>query len=187
MAPRFLLNDRVTSSIAAADASRAPLAFHRRLPDYAITPLADLPHLARRLGIGRLWAKDESSRLGLPAFKALGASWATYRALQQRVGNDLEPWATLEELREQLTPVRPLTLVAATDGNHGRAVARIARLLGFNARIYIPDDMAEARRQAIAGEGAELVVVSGTYDDAVMQTAEEATDDHILVISDTAW
>src|SRR5262249_53933877 len=181
MAPRLLLNERAIASIADVDESRAPLAFHHRLPDYAITPLADLPNLARRLGIGRLWAKDESFRLGLPAFKALGASWATYRALQRRSGETLAPWTTLEELRERLAHIHPLTLVAATDGNHGRAVARIARVLGFNARIYIPDAMVVARRQAIADEGAELVVVKGTYDDAVMRTAEEATDDRVLV------
>src|SRR5262249_19728144 len=58
---------------------------------------------------------------------------------------------------------------------------------GCKARVYIPNDMAEARRQAITSEGAELVVVDGTYDDAVMRAAQEAVDERVLVVSDTAW
>ena len=115
--------------------SRAPLGLHRRLPGYAVTPLADAPALARANGVGRVWVKDESARLGLPAFKLLGASWAAYRALAARLGRDPEPWVSLDELRQTLAPLRPLTLAAATDGNHGRAVARIAALLGLDADV----------------------------------------------------
>ena len=50
--------------------------FHRSLPGYEPTPLIDLPDLASELGVGRVVVKDESARLGLPAFKVLGASWA---------------------------------------------------------------------------------------------------------------
>ncbi|HEY4728696.1 MAG TPA: pyridoxal-phosphate dependent enzyme, partial [Actinomycetes bacterium] len=105
---------------------RAPLGLHRRLPGYAATPLADAPALAMANGVERVWVKDESSRLGLPAFKILGASWAAYRALAARLGRDPEPWVSLDELRQTLAPLRPLTLATATDGNHGRAVARMA-------------------------------------------------------------
>ena len=38
------------------------------------------------LGVGEVLLKDESSRLGLPAFKILGASWAIYRSLEARAG-----------------------------------------------------------------------------------------------------
>ncbi len=166
-------------------AGRAPLDFHRRLPDYAVTPLVDAPGLADALGVGRVWVKDESWRLGLPAFKILGASWAVYRALEQRSGG-LGDWGDIEELRERLAPHKPLTLAAATDGNHGRAVARMAGLLGLGARIFVPADMAPARIEAIGSEGAEVVVVRGTYDEAVARSAEEAGG-RCLVISDTSW
>ena len=75
--------------------------------------------------------------------------------------------------------------MAATDGNHGRAVARVARLLGLGARIFVPGDMVAARREAIAGEGAEVVVVDGTYDEAVERSAEEA--ESALLVSDMSW
>jgi diaminopropionate ammonia-lyase len=167
-------------------AGRAPLDFHRRLPEYAITPLVDAPGLAGALGVGRVWVKDESWRLGLPAFKILGASWAVYRALERRSGGNLGEWGNIGGLRERLAPLLPMTLTAATDGNHGRAVARMAKLLGLGARIFVPADMAAARIEAIGSEGAEVVVVPGTYDEAVARSAEEAGE-HCLVISDTSW
>jgi diaminopropionate ammonia-lyase len=166
---------------------RTPLRFHRRLPGYEETPLVDAPRLADAIGVGKVFVKDESNRLGLPAFKILGASWAVYRALEERLGDeDFGNWEEIGELRAKLEPLRPLALVAATDGNHGRAVARVARLLGLGARIFVPRDMAPARRQAIGGEGAEVVVVDGTYDDAVERSAEEAGERGLL-ISDTSW
>jgi len=90
--------------------SSAARDFHRSLPDYAPTALVELPELAAEWNVGRVVAKDESTRLGLPAFKALGASWAIHRAVKDRQG--------------------PLTIVTSTDGNHGRAVARFARERG---------------------------------------------------------
>lgn len=161
-----------------------PRAFHRRLPGYGVTPLVDATGIAADLGLGRVWVKDESSRLGLPAFKMLGASWATYRAVTRHLGVDPEPWATIDDLADHLKA--PLRLAAATDGNHGRAVARMARLLGYAATIFVPDDMVAARIEGIESEGAQVVVVHGTYDEAVRRSAELASDT-CLVISDTSW
>ncbi|HUG14171.1 MAG TPA: diaminopropionate ammonia-lyase [Thermomicrobiales bacterium] len=182
---RALYNRIERDATVGASPGREPMAFHQRLTGYAPTPLVDAPELAERLGVGAVLVKDESSRIGLPAFKILGASWAVYRALEQRVGG-FQDWDTLDDLAAQLEPLRPLTLAAATDGNHGRAVARMARLLGFASRIYVPDDMVQPRRDAIASEGAEVVVVHGTYDDAIAQSAREA-DERSMVISDTSW
>jgi diaminopropionate ammonia-lyase len=140
-----------------------PLAFHRTLPGYAPTPLVEAPAAAAALGVRRLLVKDESSRLGLPSFKVLGASWAIHQALEAH------PGAT--------------RLACATDGNHGRAVADTARLLGLEATVLVPASMIEARRAAIAAEAARVEVVDGTYDDAV----ERAAQVDALVIQDTAW
>jgi diaminopropionate ammonia-lyase len=115
------------------------IAYHRSLPEYAPTPVRELA-----LGV-RL--KDESDRLGLPAFKILGASWAIERALRERPELDL--------------------LVAASAGNHGRAVARAAAWRGLGCRVYLPERSLPARRRAIEAEGAEVVVVGGSYEDAV--------------------
>ena len=165
---------------------RAPLELHRRLPGYAVTPLHDAPALAAATGVGRVWVKDESARLGLPAFKLLGASWAAYRALAARLGRDPEPWVSLDELRQTLAPLRPLTLATATDGNHGRAVARMAALLGMDADVYVPKGTATARIAAIEAEGARVTVVDGDYDGAVASAAATAGD-RCLAIQDVGW
>ncbi len=173
-----------------ANPSREPMRFHRQLPGYAPTPLLAAPTIAAQLGLKRLWVKDESSRMGLPAFKIMGASWAVYRAakemLEHRTGRALESWSTIEELAGRFAPLRPMTLACATDGNHGRAVARMAKLLGFSARILVPSDMSPARIEAIGGEGAEVIVHDGTYDEAVARSAGEVGE-RTLVISDTSW
>jgi diaminopropionate ammonia-lyase len=161
-------------------------AFHPRLPGYAPTPVHDLPALAPAAGVGRVLVKDESSRLGLPAFKVLGASWATYRLLCDRLGRE-PSWSTPADLAAVVAAeLGPLRLVAATDGNHGRAVAHMAALLGLAATILVPEGTAAARIDAIASEGAEVVVAPGTYDDAVVLAAGMA-DDRTLVVSDTSW
>lgn len=160
--------------------------FHQRLPGYQYTDLHDLPGIAERVGVGRVLVKDESRRLELPSFKMLGASWASFSALADHTGIDREGWKTLDELAERLRPFGPLTLAAATDGNHGRAVARMATLLGLHSVIYVPHDIAPARIAAIESEGADVVVVDGYYDDAIALSAAAASND-TLVVSDTSW
>jgi diaminopropionate ammonia-lyase len=184
---RTLVNPDAREVLGGPAPDRVPLAFHRRLPGYEETPLVDAPGIAEALGVGTVWVKDESARLGLPAFKILGASWAVYKALEERLpGGAFGDWETVEELEEKLEPLRDLDLVAATDGNHGRALARVAGLLGLGARIFVPEEMVAARREAIAGEGAEVVVVKGTYDEAVERSYEEAGE-RGLVVSDMSW
>jgi diaminopropionate ammonia-lyase len=171
--------------------SGAVLAFHASLPGYAPTPLTEVPALAAELGAGRVFVKDESSRLGLPAFKVLGASWAVHQLLAGSPAG--EPAATapadgLAALRE-LAAGRPgLIFVTATDGNHGRAVARMARLTGAPARVFVPAVTEPATRAAIASEGAEVIQVPGSYDEAVA-TAGQWAGDHpgAALIQDTAW
>jgi diaminopropionate ammonia-lyase len=190
MKARFFLNRSIRHNEEASPPARTPLVFHGRFPSYKPTPLIDAPELAELLGIRQVLVKDESSRLGLPAFKILGASWAVYRTLHAgaaaSASETFGTWSTLEELADQLAPLKPLTLATATDGNHGRAVAHVAALLGLAARIFVPIGTAEARIDAIAAEGATVEVVDGTYEDAVARAAREANT-RCLVISDTSW
>jgi diaminopropionate ammonia-lyase len=183
--PDVLVNQHARAFLPAEASTRAALAVHRRLPGYAPTPLTSCPDLARQLGVGELWVKDETWRLGLPAFKMLGASYACYRELTARLG--YEPaWDSAGQLSACLAGIGPLTLCAATDGNHGRAVARMAGLLGLRAEIYVPAGTSAARIQAIESEGALVSVVPGGYDAAVELSAQRASDS-CIVVSDTSW
>ena len=162
-----------------------PVEFHRRLPGYQATALAEDHQLADDLGCEKVWLKLELRRFGLPSFKFLGASYASYLVLLRRL--DIEKLSpSLDDLAQRLSKQRQLRLVAATDGNHGRAVARFAGLVGLPSKIYVPTPTAPARIEAIRAEGAEVVVTSADYDAAVMQCAEEAGE-HDVIVSDTSW
>lgn len=163
--------------------------FHRSMAGYAPTPLREIPDLAAELGVGRVFVKDESNRLSLPAFKILGASWAVCRAISRELGVDPNGM-TVPLLQSRLAEAgaEDLTLVTATDGNHGRAVSRMAALLGIRARIYIPSSISKAAADAIAAEGAELIPLDLTYDEVVEAAAASTADrPRDLLIQDTSW
>ncbi len=192
---RFFVNEDVATVAASADrqaddsrayASQAPdpVAFHQSMPGYAPTPLVSAPELATLVGVASLVVKDQSRCFGLPAFKIVGASWAVNCALSELLG--LPPAATFASLAERARSLRPLKLVTATDGNHGRAVAHMAALLGLDATIYVPRGTVPARIDAIRAEGARLEVVDGPYDDAVARAAQDAGP-RCLIVSDTSW
>ncbi|KAM0749067.1 tryptophan synthase beta subunit-like PLP-dependent enzyme [Meredithblackwellia eburnea MCA 4105] len=172
--------------------ANAPTAFHRSFPNYSPTPLVSLPALATELGVSKVYLKDESSRLGLPSFKILGASWAIAQVLSRRIGLSLEG-LTLDKLRnsvkEYIQEHQDLCLIAATDGNHGRGVAHMARLVGLKCSIFVPSNVSPISRNYIASEGAEVTVHEGDYDEAVARAFETSEQDrqHCLFIQDTAW
>lgn len=164
-------------------ANPAVESFHQSLPDYGVTPLVSLPDQAKDLGLGRVLLKDESSRLGLPAFKILGASWASFKAVAAKCGLSLT--VSLEELGA-VAREKQLKLVTATEGNWGRAVARMAKYLQITAVIFVPDFMDRATQQKIESEGAKVVVVDGDYDLSIAKAREEAETGGLLVM-DISW
>ena len=169
-------------------------AFHRSLPHYCPTSLISLPSLAKELGISHFLLKNESLRLGLPAFKILGASWATAKAVSNRVNISITSTGSGITPTEQLAAAAKkaeLVLYAATDGNHGRAVARMAGYLGIRATIYVPlmVDQETIAKVESEGEHVRVIVWQGDYDQTVVAT-KDAAGNHMdgkgLLISDTA-
>ncbi|KAF7510798.1 hypothetical protein GJ744_005898 [Endocarpon pusillum] len=157
-----------------------PHRFHAHLPGFQVSPLVPLDDLAAELGIKRVFVKDESKRAGLPAFKILGASWGTFRAVAELVG--MEPDVGLEDvvIKAQEAEIK---LLAATEGNHGQAVARMAKLMKLEVEIYASNFMDQSTESLIAGEGAKVIRVDGDYDAAVAQAAKQAfrKKNHILI------
>ncbi len=161
--------DAPVTPLFSADDYASMRGFFRDRPELTPTPLTPLPALAARLGVAALLVKDESARFGLNAFKLLGTRFAVERLLADGL------------IR------RGDTLVCASEGNHGRAVAHTARAMGYAARIYLAAGVAGARAEAISAEGAAVVRVPGTYDDAVRQAAADAAREGWVVVSDTSW
>jgi diaminopropionate ammonia-lyase len=190
MTVKLLQNPGRTGSVpdaGLAPESREPSWTHAALPGFATTRLISCAGLARRLGVGQVLVKDEASRMGLPSFKILGASWAVLRAVDAAWGSSTGTVPmTLDGVRGDFGSPAGRGLVAATDGNHGRGVARMAALLGLECVILVPGGTAAARIEGIESEGADVRVVEGTYDDAIAASALLADASH-LVISDTSW
>src|SRR5262249_31398780 len=136
--------------------------FHRALPGYRDTPLHDLPGVAAELGVGRVLLKDESDRLGLSSFKIPGASSAGERTPRQ--------------------PPDVHMLTAASAGNHGLAVARMARQRGLRGRVFVPGRTVAARVERIEAEGAEVVRVDAGYEAAVAEAEDAAREPGVAVI-----
>ncbi|MFT9076887.1 diaminopropionate ammonia-lyase [Ethanoligenens sp.] len=162
--------------------------FHQSFPDYKPTPLISLKSLARHLGIGTISVKDESKRFGLNAFKVLGATYAmgNYLAKRMRTSIDELPFSRMvsDETRQRIGNV---LFYAATDGNHGRAVAWTAQQLKQPAVIYMPKGSSQKRLQNILETGAKASITNLNYDDAVRFASQEAEKHNGIIIQDTAW
>lgn len=140
-------------------------------PSYQQTPLVLRPALAERLGVAQVAIKDESVRLhsaGLSCFKALGILGAMQGPMAGRLAN-------------------AHTLVCASDGNYGRALAWAATRLGYAARIFVPEAVSPTRARAIVDAGGEVVRVPGGYDDAMAAAAAAAREPGVVELSDTGY
>ncbi len=163
--------------------------FHRSLSGYAPTPLIDRPALAEKLGIRKLYVKDEAHRFGIQAFKALGASYAIFRYLKKEweMGNDDDFGVDAFHEPARMARLGERTFCAATDGNHGRAVAWTARMLKQRAVIYMPKHTVQARIDHIENEGARVVLVDGTFDDCVTRCDADAKANGWVAVADIAF
>lgn len=148
------------------------------------TPLYDLPDAAQALGIAGLAVKDESVRSPLGSFKALGAPVALVREVLRR-HPALEPAEILTG--RHAAALQGLTVISATDGNHGRGLAAAARDAGCACVIVLHAQVDPQREQAIAALGARIVRIAGNYDASVQEAARLAAAHGWQVISDTSY
>lgn len=144
-------------------------------PELSPTPLTTLRRLADTLGIAAVDAKDETARFGVNAFKICGVRYAVHRLGDSRATRGL---------------------VCATAGNHGRAVARVAARKHLPCTVFLPaartSSPAEAatrasRISAMADDGATVVEVDGTYEEAVRQAVRFGEASGATIVSDTSW
>ena len=170
--------------------SRKVRQLHSAIPGYHMSPLKSLPNLARRIGVGGIWVKDESERLSLNSFKVLGGAYAIYKKLLERGGFSEEELSLKNLLQLDGNHRKKLghpVFATATDGNHGTGVAWAAHKMGFPAVIYVHSLTTKDRIRGIQRQGGKVVVVEGNYDDAVRQVSIDAKKNGWEIISDTSW
>ena len=156
---------------------------------YAPTPLHALDALAARIGVAQVLYKDEGPRFGLESFKALGGAYAALRVLQRELERRLDRAVALADIRagHHAEDCADITLVSATDGNHGRSLAWGCQRFGAPCRIYIHVEVSEARAAAMRAYGAEVIRIDGDYDASVELARSEAEAQGWFVVSDTSW
>jgi threonine synthase len=118
-----------------------------------LTPLHELPALARQLGVRRAWVKDEALN-PTASFKARGMSAAVTRARALGVSG----------------------LVVPTAGNAGAALAAYGAAAGLPVRVYAPEETPRAILETITAFGASLHVVAGHIGDAGKEARRYASE-----------
>lgn len=183
---RPIFFNKSNSSISVNVASYHSIArqFHQQLPGYARTPLIPLDDIAKELGVKHVFIKDESSRLNLPAFKILGASWGSCKAIIAKTGISAD--SSLETIA-QVAQQEGVVLFTASAGNHGRALAAMAKILGIQAQIYVPRTVNTEAIRLISSEGAKVFISERDYDGAMAEAWDEASRTGGLFVQDTAF
>lgn len=150
------------------------------------TPLWDLSGAAAQLGLARMGLKDESFRSPLGSFKALGAPIALMRLIMRLwPAHEGNPVALIKGHDRERVP--NLTVISATDGNHGKALAAAARSIGCQCVIVLHANVSEEREAAIAAFGARIIRIAGNYDESVEHAARLAKTNGWHVVSDTSY
>ena len=133
---------------------------------YSPTPLINLNKLSQELNLNKIFYKDESKRFDLKSFKALGGAYAVQKISK---GN------------------KNIIVSTATAGNHGRSVAWGAKRLGLKCKIFISEFVSDARGQAMANLGAEVIKVKGNYENSLIECIKQSTENGWQIVQDVAW
>ena len=175
--------------IASLEKSRQAFNEISRWPGYQATPLYQLDALAQDIGVRGIYYKDEALRFHLKSFKALGGAYAVARQLQARIFDATGKNAQIEDLLDNTyqSITHDIVISCATDGNHGRSVAWGCQMFGCRCVIYIHRDVSAGRQQAMEAFGAEVIRVSGNYDDSIKQADEDARTHGRIIVSDTSY
>ncbi len=162
-------------------AADRPLAMLEHCPVYEPTPLIALDALAAELGVATLWAKDETRRMRLGSFKALGGAFAVAQMIADAAGTTdlLGPAAR--------TVAAGMTFITASAGNHGLSVAAGARVFGARAVVVLPAAAPEGFERRIGAAGATVVRSDGTYEESVAHALAEAEARGWLLLADGSW
>ena len=152
------------------------LALLSRCPAYRPTPLLHISSLGASIGGARLCVKDETARMGLGSFKALGAAYAIARDAVAAAGDD-----------NLASALAGRTYVTASAGNHGMSVAAGARVFGAHAVIFISETVPDAIAERLRGKGARVIRQGHDYEASMAAAAKAADANGWTLLSDSTW
>ena len=137
-----------------------------RWDNYSPTPLISLNKLSEKLGLNKIFYKDESKRFHLKSFKALGGAYAVEKVTK---GN------------------KEVVVSTATAGNHGRSVAWGSKKLGLKCKIFISEYVSEFRAEVMRSFGADVIRVKGNYDNSLKECIKQSKQNNWQIVQDVAW
>ena len=137
-----------------------------RWDNYSPTPLISLNKLSKKLGLNKIFYKDESKRFHLKSFKALGGAYAVEKVTK---GN------------------KKVVVSTATAGNHGRSVAWGSKKLGLKCKIFISEYVSEFRAEVMRSFGADVIRVKGNYDNSLKECIKQSKQNNWQIVQDVAW
>ncbi len=154
--------------------NQTPSRLLEQCPAHGTTPMIDAAGLAQRLGVARVYVKDERARMGLGSFKALGAAYViAHEAVQ--AGGDLP------------TALTGRCYVTASAGNHGLSVAAGARIFGARAVVYLSETVPEGFAARLRAKGAEVLRAGHDYEASMQAAFEGAEQNGWTLLSDSSW
>ncbi len=122
------------------------------------TPLLPVDELAERLGVPVFVKPESLQRVG--AFKLRGAF----------------------TLIRQLAAEGATGVITYSSGNHGQAVAYVARRFGLRAVIVMPETVTAVKRAGVERSGGEVVLAGRTSQDRYARAMELAEREHLAVV-----
>lgn len=158
-------------------------------PIHKATALRSLDTLAATLNWSALYVKDETDRMGLGSFKALGGAYAVLCLVRDRLQavsgrhpdiNDVTAAKGGEALRD-------LTVCCASAGNHGLSVAAGAAVFGVACEVFLAETVPESFADRLRDKGATVVRAGSVYEDAMAAAVVRSHDDGVTLISDASW
>ncbi len=171
------LSDRTISN----DVSQ-PLKFFNQCPIKDDVSLLNLKDLSSEIGVSSIIAIDETKRLGLGSFKALGAIYAIAKIALKDEINGCDN--LLLRAKEQL---RGITFSTASAGNHGLSLAAGAKLFGAKSIIYVSRNVPNKFVLDLKSMGAIVSVVGNSYDESLEAAINDSIQKNWTLISDSTW
>ena len=129
--------------------------------------------------------KDESTRMGLGSFKALGGFYAVAQLIANEVNRPLAPDEYFSFAIQQIA--RDMTFVCASAGNHGLSVASGAKTFGAKSRIHLAKTVPEDFANRLRAKGAVVIRSGLTYEDSVAAATEDADLNNAIHLADGSW
>jgi diaminopropionate ammonia-lyase len=158
-----------------------PMAMLKTCPVYTPTPIYKHSELAEVIGIKTLFIKDESKRMRLGSFKALGGAFAVAQIISDAAGTtDMESVAVKSTAAD-------IKFMTASAGNHGLSIAAGAKIFGAHAIVFLSTNVPEGFANRIRSMNAEVVRVQGSYEDSVAAAITAAEIDNGLLLADGSW